>query len=270
MAGKKRRSTPKKQLAEERSMATSASQGSRLAGKVAVITGGNRGIGLAIARALLVEGCSVVITGRDREALGNAKAELDGLRTKLDSEPEVFAKRCDVSDPKSVASVFDLVKQRWGRLDVLINNAGISQAMVPIEATPVDVWKSVIDTNLTGTFLCSRAAIPLMQRGATMVNNLSLAVKSTFVNFAAYTASKHGAFGLTLTLRAELIPKGIRVVAIILGATDTGIWDQFWPDAPRQKMVTTESLAEAVLYAVLLPSAANLTELVLEPLEGVL
>ena len=88
--------------------------------------------------------------------------------------------------------------------------------------------------------------------------------------FSAYNASKHGALGFTLTLREELIPKGIRVTALMPGATDTEIWNQFWPDAPRQKMVEPASVAEAVLYAVLLPPAANLSELVLVPIDGVL
>ena len=269
MAAKKQQS----KRAGERKMQSPAAKvagGGRLSEKVAVVTGGNRGIGLAIARALVGEGCNVVITGRDRAALARAKAELNALRASLTPQPEVLAERCDISEPKSVASLFDEVKRRWSHLDVLINNAGISQTRFPVFKTPVDVWKSVINTNLTGTFLCSRAAIPLMPRGSTIVNNLSIAAKLNLADFAAYNASKHGALGFTLTMREELIPKGIRVMALMPGATDTDIWEQFWPDAPRQKMVEPASLAQAVLYAVLLPPQVNLSEIVLVPLEGVL
>src|SRR5271165_5162808 len=119
----------------------------RLSGKVAVVTGGNRGIGLAIARALVGEGCHVVVTGRDRPALAKAKEELDSIATKLNRRPEVLTERCEVQKPDSVTTLFATVKKRWGRLDVLVNNAGISQAMVPVEETSVELWRSVLDTN---------------------------------------------------------------------------------------------------------------------------
>ena len=182
------------------------------------------------------------------------RAELSAIASESAPQPEVFAERCEVQNPASVAAVFAKVKKRWGRLDILINNAGISQAMFPVEKTPLELWRSVLDINLTGLFLCARAAIPLMPRGATIVNNLSVAAKQIFPNFSAYNASKHGALGFTLTLREELIPKGIRVIALMPGATDTDIWNQFWPDAPRNKMVEPESVAQAVVYAVLLPA----------------
>jgi NAD(P)-dependent dehydrogenase (short-subunit alcohol dehydrogenase family) len=125
-----------------------------------------------------------------------------------------------------------------------------------------------VDTNLTGLFLCTREALPLMRAGSTIVNNLSIAAKTAFPNFAAYNAAKQGALGFTLTLRLELMSRGIRVVALIVGATDTDIWRQFWPDAPRERMMDIESAAQGVLYAVLLPRNANLSELVLNPTSG--
>src|SRR5271157_69366 len=270
MAAKKQRpSSSKPTKSKSRPNSARASTG-RLSGKVAVVTGGNRGIGFAVARALVREGCSVVITGRKRAVLAKAKVELDAMATSARPRPEVLAERCEVCQPESVTAVFAAVKKRWGRLDLLINNAGISQAMIPVEETPLELWNSVMDTNLTGLFLCARAAVPLMPRGSTIVNNLSIAAKQIFPKFAAYNASKHGALGFTLTLREELIPKGIRVMALMPGATDTEIWNQFWPDAPRKRMIAPEILAEAVLYAALLPENANLSELVLVPMEGVL
>ena len=239
----------------------------RLSGKVAVVTGGSRGIGLAIARALLGEGCSVVITGRDRAALKTARVE---LASSTRDSAEVEAEVCDVRDERAVARLFAAIKRRWRRLDILVNCAGISQAMHSVVETPTELWRSVIDINLTGTFFCCRAGVPLMPRGATVVNVLSIAAKRNIPNFAAYSASKRGALGLTLTLREELIPQGIRVVALMPGATATDIWEQFWPEAPREKMVTPASVADAVVYAVTLPEQANLQELELLPLQGVL
>jgi NAD(P)-dependent dehydrogenase (short-subunit alcohol dehydrogenase family) len=250
-------------------------RGPRLLGKVAVVTGGSRGIGYAVASTLAAEGCSVVITGRDGPKLAKSAAELRRLlprksRAHDDNDAQIVAEVCDVRDPDSVASLFAIVKRRFGKIDVLVNNAGIAQPAVSIEQTSLAIWRDAIDTNLSGLFLCTRAALPLMQAGATIINNLSVAARTVFPDFAAYNASKHGALGFTLSLRDELIPRGIRVVALMPGATDTDLWQQFWPDAPRERMVDVESVAQAVLYAVLLPPNANLSELVLTPTGGAL
>jgi NAD(P)-dependent dehydrogenase (short-subunit alcohol dehydrogenase family) len=270
MAAKKRRSNPSMKTVKGSTARSSAPIGRHLSGKVAVVTGGNRGIGLAIARALLTEGCEVLITGRDQLALNKAKLELSAFASELSPSPKVFAERCEVRKPASVAAVFAKVKKRWGRLDILVNNAGISQPMMAIEKTPLEQWNEVLETNLTGLFLSTRAALPMMPRGSIVMNNLSIAAKQIFVNFAAYNASKHGGLGFTLTLREELIPRGIRVMALMPGPTDTEIWKQFWPGAPRKRMLSPHSVAQAVLTAVLLPPDANLSELILVPMKGAL
>lgn len=110
----------------------------------------------------------------------------------------------------------------------------------------------------------------MVREGGTIVNNISLAAKQTFPKFATYTASKHGALGFTLALREELIPRRIRVVALMPGATDTPLWDQLWPGAPRDRMMNSDSIAQAVLSAVLLPGAVNVSEIVLSPIGGAL
>ena len=271
MAAKK----PQSQSKTKTSAQESRPNRPRLLGKVALVTGGSRGIGFAIARTLAAEGCSVVITGRDGAKLARSAAELRRLLPKQTSAhdkggAQIVAEVCDVRDADSVAALFAMVKQRFGRLDVLVNNAGTAQPAVAIEQTSLEVWRAAIDTNLTGLFLCTRAALPFMQAGATIINNLSVAARTVFPNFAAYNASKHGALGFTLSLRDELIPRGIRVVALMPGATDTDLWRQFWPDAPRERMIDVESIAQAVLYAVLLPPNTNLTELVLAPTGGAL
>lgn len=153
---------------------------------------------------------------------------------------------------------------------MLVNNAGTAQPLGAIEQTSIELWRGLMDTNLTGLFLCSRAALPLMKAGATVVNNLSVAAKTVFPNFAAYNTLKHGALGFTLSLREELMPRAIRIVALMPGATDTDLWQQFWPDAPRERMIDVFSVAQAVLYAALLPPGANLSELVPTPTGGAL
>jgi NAD(P)-dependent dehydrogenase (short-subunit alcohol dehydrogenase family) len=114
----------------------------------------------------------------------------------------------------------------------------------------------------------TRAILPLMRRGGTLVNNLSVAAKRVFSGWAAYNASKHGALGLTNTLREELRPRGIRVMALLPGATDTDIWDAPWPNAPRKKMMSAETVAQAVVDAVLLPANSTVEELTIMPTAG--
>ena len=245
----------------------------RLLGRVALVTGGSRGIGYAIARALAGEGCAVIITGRDQTTLQKSAARITNSLSRAVSKTKtmrVLAEVCDVRDPESVAALFAEVKRRFGRLDVLVNNAGITQPTVTVEETTLDLWRDVIDTNLTGMFLCTRAALPMMQAGATIVNNLSAAAKQVFPNYATYSAAKRGALGFTLSLREELIPRGIRVMALMPGATATDMWDQIMPNARRDRMIDVSSVAQAVLYAVLLPPNANLSELLLTPTGGAL
>ena len=271
MAAKKPQSNRKP---KSRAPSRRATSELRLLGKVAVVTGGSRGIGHAIARSLAAEGCSVVITGRDQSALGQSAVRITKSLPRIlasnKKPPQIVAEVCDVRDPESVGSLFAAVKRRFGKLDVLVNNAGITQPTVTVEETTLELWRDVIDTNLTGIFLCTRAALPMMQAGATIVNNLSAAAKQVFPNYATYSAAKRGALGFTLSLREELIPRGIRVMALMPGATDTDMWDQIMPNAPRERMIDVDSVAQAVLYAVLLPPNANLSELVLSPTGGAL
>jgi NAD(P)-dependent dehydrogenase (short-subunit alcohol dehydrogenase family) len=238
-----------------------------LSGKVAVITGGSRGIGYAVARTLATEGADVVITGRDPANLTQAAAQ---LRKEVRTAAKIVAVTCDVRAPQNVAGLFAMVKRRFQKLDILINNAGISQPPTPLEQTSLEMWRDMLDTNLTGMFLCTRAALPLMPQGATIVNNLSAAAKQVFPNFAAYTAAKTGGYGFTLSIRQELIPRGIRVTALMPGATSTDIWQVVMPNADRDQMIDVDQVAQAVLYAVSLPPEANLSELLLTPLVGAL
>jgi 3-oxoacyl-[acyl-carrier protein] reductase len=237
---------------------------SPLRGQTAVITGATRGIGLAIARALVAEGCNLAVTGRDQTALRRVSRELASRKVR------VVAQLCDVRDPQSVDDFFGMVRQEFKRLDILINNAGVAHANVTIEKLPFPVWQEVIDTNLTGMFVVTQAALAIMKRGGTIVNNLSIAANRVFAGSAAYNASKHGALGFTNTLREELRRKGIRVVGLLPGATDTAIWNRMWPQAPRKKMISPTTVAEAVVGAILLPENATVENLEILPMTGAL
>ena len=236
----------------------------KLSRRLALVTGANRGIGLAIARELARHGCDLVITGRDERALARAALELDKLGVR------VLAQACDVRSPDSVDYLFALVRGLHTPLDILINNAGIGHANRTIGELPYPTWVEVIDTNLTGMFLVTQAALAVMRRGSTIVNNLSIAAERVFPGSAAYNASKHGALGFTDTLREELRPKGIRVIALMPGATDTSLWETMWPKAPRRKMMSAETVAETVVNAVLLPENSTAEKIVLMPASGAL
>ena len=235
-----------------------------LRGRTALITGATRGIGLAIARALAAEHCNLILTGRDQAALNRISKTLSSAKIKL------FAHPCDIRDPHSVDDFFRAVRAKFKRIDILINNAGIAHANLAIEKLPLQLWQDVIDTNLTGTFLITQATLALMPRGSTIVNNLSVAATRVFPGTAAYVVSKHGALALTNTLREELRPRGIRVIGIRPGATDTDIWNSFWPDAPRKKMMSPATIATAVIDALQLPANATIESLEIMPTAGVL
>lgn len=236
----------------------------RLRGQVALVTGATRGIGLAIARTLASESCSLIITGRDDEALKTIGREL--LRRKI----RVLAHACDVRNPHSVDDLFRAIRRQFRRVDILVNNAGIAQPNLAVENLPFPVWKDVFAANVDGTFLTTQAALAIMQRGGVIVNNLSIAANRVFAGSAAYNASKHATLGLTNTLREELRPRGIRVIGLLAGATDTDIWKTLWPQAPRKKMMSPEIVAQAVLNAILLPPNATVENIEILPIAGAL
>jgi len=236
----------------------------RLSNQVALVTGATRGIGLAIARALAAQGCNLILTGRDQQALRRISRELASTRIQILAHP------CDVRDPQSIDDLFRAIRRKFTRLDILVNNAGITHANLAVDKLPLPLWRDVIETNLTGTFLTTQAALAIMKPGGTIVNNLSIVANRIFAGSAAYIASKHGALGLTNTLREELRPKGIRVIALMPGATNTEIWNTFWPEAPRKKMMSPATVAAAVLNAILLPPNATVETLEILPTRGVL
>jgi NAD(P)-dependent dehydrogenase (short-subunit alcohol dehydrogenase family) len=236
----------------------------RMEDQVVLVTGGNRGIGLAIARALAREGATVIITGRDEHALRTAREEL----TK--SGGTVVSHVCDIRDEDSVDQLFSDIGKHFPHLDVLINNAGIAHPNAHVDRFSLETWRSVMDTNLTGAFLCTRAALPLLRRGSTIVNNVSVAATTVFPGMSAYGASKAALLAFTNALREELRPREIRVIAFTPGATNTDIWKQFWKEAPRERMMSAESVADALVAALSLPANATVQDLVITPTQGAL
>jgi NAD(P)-dependent dehydrogenase (short-subunit alcohol dehydrogenase family) len=162
--------------------------------RVALVTGAGSGVGRAVTLALVRDGYEVVLAGRRIEAL-NETISLAGTPERMLAVPT------DVSDEGAVNALFAAVKERFGRLDVLFNNAGVNAPGVPLEDLTVDQWRSVVDVNLTGPFLCTRAAFRLMKdqdpRGGRIINNGSVSATAPRPNSAPYTATKHAITGLT-------------------------------------------------------------------------
>lgn len=236
----------------------------RLAGHTALITGATRGIGLAIAKAFADEGCNLIVTARDEKSLSKLSREMARKHVCILAHP------CDIRDPHSVDDLFRAIRGEFRSLDILINNAGVAHANLLVDQLPYPVWKDVFATNVDGTFLITQAALAMMKRGASIVNNLSIAATRVFAGSAAYNASKHAALGLTNTLREELRSQGIRVIGLLPGATDTDIWKTLWPQAPRKKMMSPETVANAVLEAILLPTNTTVENLEILPTAGML
>jgi NAD(P)-dependent dehydrogenase (short-subunit alcohol dehydrogenase family) len=146
---------------------SSSSTSNSLHNQTALVTGATRGIGLAIAQALAAQGCNLVLTGRDENALRRASRELASAKIQILAQP------CDVRDPQSIDDLFRTIRRQFKRLDILVNNAGIAHANLTVDKLPLPLWQDVIETNLTGMFVVTQAALAFMKRGGTIVNNLS-------------------------------------------------------------------------------------------------
>ena len=200
----------------------------QLAGKVAIVTGGSRGIGLAIASALISRGVNVMISSRSNKSLRAAHARMEGGRESCSGEA-VSAGRLeilgtDVRDHAQVQRLFDSTVDRLGGLDILVNNAGVG-GFSEVAAQSPDEWRQIIDTNLTGVFYCCRAAIPLLRHrgGGWIINISSLAGKHSFAGGAGYCASKAGLNAFSEALMQEVRYDDIRVSYIMPGSVDTGL-----------------------------------------------
>jgi NAD(P)-dependent dehydrogenase (short-subunit alcohol dehydrogenase family) len=186
-----------------------------LRGQIAVVTGATRGIGRAIAQALLQQGVTVVICGRSQEAVDTAVNEMKSLG-------RVEGHACDVGRFEQVQQLFASVAKSFGKLDILVNNAGIGGFASVHEITP-DHWRAIIDTNLSGPFYCVHEAVPLMKKagGGFVLNIGSLAGKNPFAGGSAYNASKFGLNGFSEAIMMDLRHDNIRVSQIMPGSVQT-------------------------------------------------
>jgi 3-oxoacyl-[acyl-carrier protein] reductase len=215
-----------------------------LSGKVAIVTGGSRGIGFGIARALLQEGATVVITGTNQDALRSAVKELE---PEARQDASVEGARADVRRYEEVERLVSGVTERHEGLDILINNAGVG-VFGSVADMSVDEWHAVIDTNLTGVFYCCRAAIPRLRArgGGWIINISSLASKNAFVNGAAYCASKSALNQFSEALMQEVRYDGIRVSYILPGSVNTSFGGRERGAAKGDWALTVEDVAEVV------------------------
>ncbi|WP_454816565.1 SDR family oxidoreductase [Labrys neptuniae] len=230
-------------------------------GKIAIVTGAASGIGKAVAHALLGDGWSVVFTGRRKEALEAAIAESSHAAS-------ARAIPSDVTDPASVAALFDATVTALGRVDLVFNNAGTIAPGVPIEDLPFEQWKAVIDTNVTGVFLCTKEAFRVMKaqepRGGRIINNGSISATAPRPNSAPYTASKHAVTGLTKSSSLDGRKYDIACGQIDIGNTLTPMASKMPGGVPQadgsikpEPTFDVKHVADAVVYMAGLPLEAN-------------
>jgi 3-oxoacyl-[acyl-carrier protein] reductase len=212
-------------------------------GKVAVITGGTRGIGLATARALLAQGAHVAITGTQQATVAAGRDEL------LREAPadRLIAEVADVRDYQSVEKTLARVAAAFGGIDILVNNAGVG-VFKPVAETTVEDWHAVMDTNLTGVFYCCHAALPHLRKrgGGWIINISSLASRNAFVNGAAYCASKSALNAFSESLMQEVRYEGVRVAYVLPGSVNTGFGGGSLPNTKSQGALLPDDVAQVI------------------------
>ncbi len=232
---------------------------SNLDSKVAVVTGSGKGIGAAIARKLAELGASVVVCGRTPGPIESTAKSISQSGLKAE------ALECDVMDLRSVESVARHVESDFGRVDVLVNNAGIGNFRSTLHTLPPEDWDKVLNTNLRGVYYCVRSFVPLMIRsgGGHIVNISSLAGKNALPNGAAYAASKWGLNGLSYSIAEELRGHNIRVSVVCPGSTNTELSPHTGKDT--SKMLQPDDVAHVVEMLVTQESQSFASEVLLRP-----
>lgn len=227
--------------------------------KTALVTGAGSGIGRAVAVALSSAGYRLILTGRRAEPLSDTARRLDGPS---------LVHPADISQPGEVEALFDAAVNRFGRLDLVFNNAGVAAPPVPLEDLTHDQWRGVIDTNLTGVFLCTQAAFRVMKaqdpQGGRIINNGSISADRPRPNSAPYTATKHGVSGLTKAAGLDGRKYGIAVGQIDIGNARTEMTAAMSEGMPQadgsirpEPVMDVKAVADAVLYMAGLPLEAN-------------
>ncbi len=234
--------------------------------KTAIITGAGSGIGKATALAFLKDGWNVVLTGRRQNAIDEALAEAGA------DVAHGAAIAADVSDPQSVSALFEQTVKRFGRVDALFNNAGQNAPGVPFEELPYEKWKAVVDTNLTGSFLCAQAAFRVMKaqdpQGGRIINNGSISAHAPRPDSAPYTASKHGVSGLTRTMSLDGRKYGIACCQVDVGNAMTELAARMAKGVKQadgaikvEPMIDVADVARSVLFMANQPPGVNIYHL---------
>lgn len=237
---------------------------SKLAGKVAVITGGGSGVGKAAALLFLAEGAQVAIAGRDAAKLGAVVAEANAGQ-------RLIAVPTDVASADACQALIDAATKAFGRVDILVNNAGTNLKARTIRELTPESWDLMVRTNLDGAFYCMKAVLPQMfdRKDGVIVNVVSIAGKrANPLGGAAYVAAKFGMAGLGLVLACEEKDSGVRVSNVYPGEIDTPILEHRptpVSEAQRSVILKPEDVAEAVLFVASLPPRVSVPELVIKP-----
>jgi len=228
--------------------------------KVVVVTGGGQGLGAAICSELAQAGADVFVADRSERAESVAAAlTREGRRA--------YALRGDVGDPDDVRGFVDEAKKRFGRLDAVVNNAGIDRT-IGVDEMEVDDWDAIIRTNLRGPFLLSKFALPLLRESrGDIVNVASTAAKRGWPNASAYHASKWGLLGLSYAMHAEFRAHKVRVTAVIAGGMRTPFLLERFPDLDPAKLQDPRNVARAVRFALSQPRESVVAEITVLPVE---
>jgi NAD(P)-dependent dehydrogenase (short-subunit alcohol dehydrogenase family) len=230
--------------------------------KIALVTGAGSGIGKHVAIALAGAGYAVVLAGRRAELLEATAQDVQKAGGKSLAVPT------DVTDPAAVRALFAKARDAFGRLDLLFNNAGVSGRAVPLEDLEFDYWKKIVDTNLTGAFLCTQEAFKIMKsqdpRGGRIINNGSISAHAPRPNSAPYTASKHGITGLTKVTSLDGRKYDIACGQIDIGNAATELTERMAKGVPQadgsiqvEPRMNVADVARAVVYMASLPLDAN-------------
>ena len=232
------------------------------AAKVAVITGGGTGVGRAAALALAGEGFAVVVSGRRPEPLKEVASEIGSTGGRAIVVPT------DVSDPESIRALFTRAVEVFGRVDLLFNNAGMGAPAIPLEDLSVEQWRAVVDTNLTGSFLCTQEAIRIMKsqspRGGRIINNGSISAHTPRPFSSPYTSTKHAITGLTKSTALDGRAYDIACGQIDIGNAETDMTARMARGVPQpdgstmtEPTMAVENVGRAIAYMATLPPDAN-------------
>lgn len=224
--------------------------------KTALVTGGSRGIGRAIALALAEEGCNVAVVSRSKDELMRVVSEI------LMFNSEGIAIQADISKPADVDYMVEETLDTFGQIDIFINNAGIA-IFKPFFQLTLEDWDKTMAVNLRGAFLCARrvAQVMVKQRSGSIVNICSSASKKAYPNQLAYVVSKHGMLGLSRSLAVELKPYDIKVHAICPGGVDTKLTADARPETDRSDWMQPEDIAHVVLMLLTQNDRATIDEI---------